>query len=178
MYLKVEDWRIFFSEQDDPVAFLERLLEIFDSRGINPDLLLPQLPILLRGKPALWFRNNRHRWSTWKQFASDFRSFYFPLNYIDDLEAQISRRLHRSNETVNDYITELQTLIRRHGDISPEQEVRWLYQNLLPQFRQMIRHTDFHDVFTLSQQARETESLLNELQHTQACSVPPRSSFL
>jgi len=67
-------------------------------------------------------------------------------------------------------------LIRRHGDMGPEREVRWLCRGLLPQFRQVVRRTDFCDVFALSQRTRETEGLLNELQRAQAhfCRGRPR----
>jgi len=142
------------------------MLEICTAQQIHPDGLIPQLPTLLRGHALLWFRNNRHRWSTWQQFEADFRAFYFPLDYADDLEAQISRRLQRQDEPVSTYFTDLQTLIRRHGGMTPEQELRWLYRNMTPQLRQMVRPNDFWDVFTLSQRAREAEHLLQELRQT------------
>jgi len=64
---------------------------------------------------------------TWQQFEADFRTFYYPLDYYDDLKAQISRRLQKQGESVSLYFTDLQTMIRRYGSITPEQELRWLY---------------------------------------------------
>jgi len=161
-----QDWHVHFHEKEDPVAFLEQMLEICTAQQIHPDGLIPQLPTLLRGHALLWFRKNRHRWSTWQQFDADFRAFYFPLDYADDLEAQISRRLQRQDESVSTYFTDLQTLICRHGGMTPEQESRWLCRNMTPQLRQMVRTNDFWNVFTLSQRAREAEHLLQEVRQT------------
>ena len=64
------------------------------------------------------------------------------------------------------YITELQTLIRRHGNLSREQQLSWLYRNLLPEYRQYIRRGDFHDAASLSKIAREYELLKREVDRT------------
>ncbi|KAJ8967491.1 hypothetical protein NQ314_002806 [Rhamnusium bicolor] len=68
------------------------------------------------------------------KFTRDFRTFYFPVNYLEDLEADISRRLQKPDKPTTNYLTDLQTLVRRHGDFNPEQELRWLYRNLLPDY--------------------------------------------
>jgi hypothetical protein len=60
----------------------------------------------------------------------------------------------------------LQTLIRRHGHISPAQELQWLYRNLLPEFRQQIRRSEFHDVLSFSRAVRDYELLNEEIQDT------------
>lgn len=110
--LRAHEWHVYFEEKDDPVAFLEQLLVICTAQQIHPDLLVPQLPTLLRGHASLWCRNNRQRWFSWQQFESDFRAFYFPLDYSDDLEAQISRRLQQQGEAVNSYFTDLPPICR------------------------------------------------------------------
>lgn len=161
--LKIHKWNIQFNGRTDPVAFIERLEEICTAEGIVLDRLLPSMPELLQGEASLWYRNNRKNWHTWDEFLQNFRSFYFPINYAADLEIEISRRLQRPNESPHRYITDMQTLIRRHGNMSPEQELQWLYRNLLPEYRQYIRKTDFTDVVTLSRIIREVELLLTEL---------------
>ncbi|CAH1379625.1 unnamed protein product, partial [Tenebrio molitor] len=120
------DWRVTFNGKGDPVAFLERVEELCDSDGVDADQLLPHLPGLLQGEAAAWFRNNRQRWCDWKGFVTDFRLFYFPVSYQEDLEVEISRRLQRPTEPVTTYLTELQTLLRRHGNLQPEQQLSWI----------------------------------------------------
>ena len=170
--IQVHRWKISFNGQGDPANFLERIEEICVSENILPDSLLPRMPDLLQGEAAYWFRNNRMTWRTWQEFVTDFKNFYFPINYQVDLEAEISRRLHKSNESVSTYLTELQTLIRRHGSLSTEQQLSWLYRNLLPEFRQYIRRNDFHDVASLSRVAREYEILKKEVDCTRHVGKP------
>jgi hypothetical protein len=101
--VRVQDWRVTFNGKGDPVAFLERVEELCDSDGVDADQLLPHLPGLLQGEAAAWFRNNRQRWCDWKGFVTDFRLFYFPVSYQEDLEVEISRRLQRPTEPVTTY---------------------------------------------------------------------------
>lgn len=164
--LKVHKWNLNFNGRNDPVTFIERLQEICVSQGVDMNNLLPQMPELFQGEAALWFRNNRQNWHTWAEFITDFRFFYFPLNYAEDLEAEISRRLQRPNEPTCRYITDLQTLVRRHGGIGTSQELQWLYRNLLPEYRQQVRKTDFTDISSFSRVVRETELLLEQLRQS------------
>jgi hypothetical protein len=160
--VRVQDWRVTFNGKGDPVAFLERVEELCDSDGVDADQLLPHLPGLLQGEAAAWFRNNRQRWCDWKGFVTDFRLFYFPVSYQEDLEVEISRRLQRPTEPVTTYLTELQTLLRRHGNLQPEQQLSWMYRNLLPEYRLYLKRPELTDVATLLRSVRELEALLRE----------------
>lgn len=165
-WLQVHNWRVYFDGSNDPVAFIERVQEIYDAQNIPLDALLPHMPDLLQGDAALSYRNNRREWKTWTQFVTDFRSFYFSINYAEDLELEISNRRQQTGETSGSYITDLQTLIRRHGGIGPEDELKWLYRNLLPEYRQQICRSDFVDRTTFSRVVRETELLFRDLRPT------------
>jgi hypothetical protein len=160
--VRVQDWRVTFNGKGDPVAFLERIEELCDSDGVDADQLLPHLPGLLQGEAAAWFRNNRQRWCDWKGFVTDFRLFYFPVNYQEDLEVVISRRLQRPTEPVTTYLTELQTLLRRHGNLQPDQQLSWMYRNLLPEYRLHLKRSGLTDAATLLRSVRELEALLRE----------------
>jgi hypothetical protein len=160
--VRVQDWRVTFNGKGDPVAFLERVEELCDSDGVDADQLLPHLPGLLQGEAAAWFRNNRQRWCDWKGFVTDFRLFYFPVSYQEDLEVEISRRLQRPTEPVTTYLTELQTLLRRHGNLQPEQQLSWMYRNLLPEYRLYLKRPELTDAATLLRSVRELEALLRE----------------
>jgi hypothetical protein len=138
-----------FNGKGDPVAFLERVEELCESDGVDADLLLPHLPGLLQGEAAAWCRNNRQRWCDWNGFVTDFRLFYFPVSYQEDLEVEISRRLQRPTEPVTTYLTELQTLLRRHGSLRPEQQLSWMYRNLLPEYRLYLKRSELTDAATL-----------------------------
>lgn len=164
--LDVRNWGVTFDGQSDPATFLERLEEICAAQSIQPNRLLPQLPEVLQGEAALWYRNNRGNYRSWEDFTREFRIFYYPVNYEVDLEAKISRRVQKPNESVTAYITDLQTLIRRHGNIPASQELQWLYRNLLPEYRQYVRRGDFHDISSFSQITKEFELLNQELRRS------------
>jgi hypothetical protein len=160
--VRVQDWRVTFNAKGDPIAFLERIEELCESDGADADQLLPHLPRLLQGEAAAWFQNNRQRWCDWKRFVTDFRLFYFPVNYQEDLEVEISRRLQRPTEPVTTDLTELQTLLRRHGNLRQEQQLSWMYRNLLPEYRLHLKRPELTDAATLLRSVRELEALLRE----------------
>ncbi|KAJ8949764.1 hypothetical protein NQ314_008117 [Rhamnusium bicolor] len=160
---QVHKWNTHFNGKGDPAAFLERLDEICSYTNIRQEQLLPVFPELLQGPALLWYRNNKSHWDTWAKFTRDFRTFHFPVNYLEDLEADISRRLQKPDEPATNYLTDLQTLVRRHGELNPEQELRWLYRNLLPDYRQYIRRNDFTDVSSLTAKIKEFELLREEV---------------
>jgi hypothetical protein len=75
---------------------------------------------------------------------------------------EISRRLQRPTEPLTTYLTELQTLLRRHGNLRPEQQLSWMYRNLLPDYRLHLKRTELTDTVTLLRSARKLEALLQE----------------
>lgn len=173
---KVHRWGLRFNGRNDPVEFLERLEEIILAEKISGDRVLPYMPQLLDGEAAMWFRNNRTTWNNWTQFVETFKIFYFPVRYQEDLEVEISRRLQRPAEPVMTYLTELQALMRRHGALSEERQLSWLYRNLLPEFRLHIRRSDFDSITTLSRAAREFEILKRETETTRRYRPQPMTS--
>lgn len=164
--LKVHHWGLIFSGREDPAAFLEQLEEVLAADGIIPDRVLPHLPRLLRGEAAMWHRNNRTEWTNWAGFVDAFKAFYFPVNYQEDLEAEISRRTQKPTESVTAYITSLQALMRRHGAIPVGKQLSWLYRNLLPEFRQQMRRTDYKTILEFSDAVRQIEILKREMEAT------------
>lgn len=86
-----------------------------------------------------------------------------PVSYQGDIEIEIARRLQNPGEPVLSYVTELQTLIRRHGQINEDQTLQWLYRNLLLEYRLQVRRADFTNVVEFLSAVRELEDLLAEI---------------
>lgn len=166
-------WRVTFDGKTDPMAFLERLEELRIQHQISADRVLPVLPEFLTGNSLLWYRNNVRKWQSWKDFERDFQEFYLPTDYWIHLEAEIGQRCQKEGETVNEYIVALQTLIRRHGKMSAEQELFWIHRNLRPEYRHYIRRSDCTSLSRLLIMAKEFEDLQRETQaRSRTVSVP------
>ncbi|RZC40381.1 hypothetical protein BDFB_012852 [Asbolus verrucosus] len=121
---QVRKWNVTFDGKADAVAFIERVEELADSYQIPNGQLLRALPEMLRKQVSLWYRNNKQQWNSWYDFLADFKSYYFPTEFHDDLEEEISRRMQHENESGKDFLVHMQTLIRKHGRYSKERELK------------------------------------------------------
>ncbi|XP_057326953.1 trichohyalin-like [Microplitis mediator] len=156
----VRKWGVVFNGERDVQEFLERLEELAESYGYEMDHLVPCIPILLREKALLWYRNNKRDWVSWEDFVSDLKAFYLPPGLELELEEQIRNRVQRSTETAAEYATKLQTLMRRHGQMSTTARLTRLYHNLRPEYRRYIKRTEFTTVPELLRLAGEYEQLV------------------
>ncbi|RZC32552.1 hypothetical protein BDFB_013025, partial [Asbolus verrucosus] len=121
---QVRKWNVIFDGKVDAIAFIERVKELADNYQIPNGELLRALPEMLRKQVSLWYRNNKQQWNSWYDFLADFKSYYFPTEFRDDLEEEISRRMQYKNESGKDFLVHMQTLIRRHGRYPKERELK------------------------------------------------------
>ncbi|XP_053592997.1 apical junction molecule-like [Microplitis demolitor] len=172
----VRKWGVVFNGERDVQDFLERLEELAESYGYEMDHLVPCIPILLREKALLWYRNNKRDWVSWEDFVSDLKAFYLPPGLELELEEQIRNRVQRSTETAAEYATRLQTLMRRHGQMTNTARLTRLYHNLRLEYRRYIKRTEFTTVPELLRLAGEYEQLLAQERAppTKEAKQPPR----
>lgn len=157
--LKPHRWGIHFNGSTDGVAFMEQLQDVMDRYDVTHEEVMPILPELLSGTALAWYRNSRRDWSYWEDFVADFELHFYPADYKIDLEREISQRTQRPEETALEYSTALRTLIRRHGNMTPTQEIYWLHRNMLPEYRMFIRRQECRSVASLMAAAKEFEVL-------------------
>jgi hypothetical protein len=132
---RVRSWKLTYDGTSDAPNFLERLSELQEAYGYTGEQLLIALPELLRGKPVLWMRNNRHQWRQWYQFVQDFKARYYPKSYEEDLDSRIIARRQVEGESIDEFAEDLQTLIRRRGSFDERTLFNRVYQNLLPRYK-------------------------------------------
>ena len=159
---RVRKWGCHFDGTKDARNFLERICELQESYGITEEQLLRCLPELLKGQALLWHRNNRAAWANWKDFEESFRLYYIPFHSENDLEEEIQQRKQKPGEPASEYITEIQTLIRRYGQLSPARQLERIHRNLLPEYREFIRRNSCVTVTALLQTAIEYEGILRD----------------
>ncbi|CAG5093090.1 Protein of unknown function [Cotesia congregata] len=154
----VRKWGVLFKGDRDIQEFLERLEELAESDGFEMDHLLPCIPILLREKALFWYRNNKRDWASWENFVSDLKAFYLSPGL--ELEEQIRNNVQGATKTAAEYATRLQTLMRRHGQMSNAARLTQLYQNMRPKYRRYMKCTEFASVLGLLRLAGEYEQLV------------------
>lgn len=159
---QVRKWGVTFNGGRDLRSFLERIDELSISYQIPHDKLLDCIPILLRDKALLWHRNNRQHWTSWEDFVRDLKSFYLPIDVDRQLEDEIRNRTQGPKESAREYITNLQTMVRRHGDISETAELDRLYTNLRSEYKLYIRRHEIKNVTELIKYANEFERIQAE----------------
>lgn len=157
--LKPHRWGIHFNGSADGVAFMEQLQDVMDRYDVTHDEVMPILPELLAGTALAWYRNNRTDWRCWEDFVADFELNFYPTDYKINLEREINQRTQKPHETALKYSTALRTLIRRHGNMTPTQELYWLHRNMLPEYRMFVRRQDCSSVASLLAAAKEFETL-------------------
>lgn len=163
LFERVRRWRVQFDGKTDPVAFIERISELLECSEVTEEQLLVALPEIFQGNALAWCRNNRSEWMSWEDFLRDFRSFFLPKDYRFHLEERIIHRKQMQNESGRDYVLDMQTLLRQHGNIARGTGVKRIYSNLLPAYRHYIRPSDFETIGDLMGKIQEYEELQEEM---------------
>lgn len=144
--------------------FLEQLEDLQYSYEVAPEQILRCLPVILKGTALHWFRVEKKNLPTWDIFLPAFRRRFMPRRRQHDLENKIHQRLQGPNETDADFSDNLLLLMYRHGNISEENQLEWVYSNLRPEYRLFIHRRDFTtlpdliDLATDHERARKEEA--------------------
>lgn len=155
----ISRWKIQFDTGGDPVEFLERLEELADTLNVNKDKVLHLVPRCLRGRASLWYRNNSQSWTAWEDFINSFKLYYYPRNYEKNLSERIINRKQGYKEKFINYLTDIQTLMRRYGKLNQEEQLERIYDNIKPSYQFYIKRKDFNSVGELIKLAGDYEKI-------------------
>lgn len=171
----VRKWNLRFDGRKDPISFLERLDELTECYSMNQDDILKALPELLTGPALLWYRNTRDRWYSYRDFRSYFEIQFLPLGYRRTLNEEIKRRTQGDNEPFRDFATSLLTLIRRRGPCSEQEQLDLLFSNMQPDYKIMVRRSEFQTINHMCTLAESYESYLRDRNHFRPPPPPSHS---
>ncbi|XP_045782201.1 uncharacterized protein LOC123878875 [Maniola jurtina] len=155
----ISRWDISFDTTEDPVEFLERVEELADTLKVNKDKIIHVMPRCLQGQASLWYRNNKQDWKSWQDFIECFKLYYYPRNYEKNLLETIINRHQEAKESFVQYLTDIQTLIRRYGKLTTEQKLDRIYDNMRFNYKYYIRRKDFKTITELIQLAGDYENI-------------------
>lgn len=154
----VRKWNLRFDGRKDAIAFLERLEELIDSYSLDRDQLIRAMPELLTGIALLWYRNCKDEWATYRDFRFQFVRQFFPRDYDENLDEEIRKRTQGENETFRDFVLAITTLIRRSNNFSAHRKLETIYSNMRPDYKLMVRRSDFNTLPELTLRAEEYEA--------------------
>lgn len=164
----VRKWGLSFDNSSAISAdeFLLRLEENCLAYQIDRDALLNCLPGLLGGLPLQWYRLNRSLWTTWNAFRRDFGTMYIAPDYQDRLEEEIRARTQGENESINDFVVSLCSLLSRlNPPPNEETQIKWIFRNLHPDYLTYVKRSEVYSIPSLLKRGQELE-LLRERQRT------------
>ncbi|KAI5632301.1 retrotransposon gag protein domain-containing protein [Phthorimaea operculella] len=162
LYGIVKNWDVSFDTTNDPVEFLERLDELVTTCGVENEKLIPLLPRFFRGRANLWYRNNKDNWVKWKCFVDDFKLYFYPRDYEGRLQEQIVARKQTFRESFIEYLTDIQTLMRRYGMLSDNEQLRRVYENMNANYKLYIKRQDFANLPELIRLCADYEGVTRE----------------
>lgn len=158
---KVRKWGIKYDGGKDPLGFLERIDELATCYSIPRHTLLNFMPELLKGDALCWYRNNKEEWKTYSDFTDDFKLFFLPTRFFENLEDDIRNRKQHIKENFVDYVTAIQTMMRLTG-LSSQEQLERIFQNCRAEYKIYIKRRDFSKLRDLITLAQEFESIRSE----------------
>ena len=154
----VRKWNVKYDGGKDPLMFLERIEELGTCYGISKENLLVTMPELLRQDALSWYRNNKSLWEKYSDFIADFKLFFLPPRFFQNLEDDIRNRKQRQSEKFVEFVTHIQSLMR-WSKMSSKTQLDRIYNNCLPDYKLYIKPRDFTTLRDLILAAQEFESV-------------------
>lgn len=116
-------------------SFLERVVELSQSRHVSEDELFASASDLFSGKAHMWFQTVKSGISDWKSLVILLKSKFLPPDFDDEIWDDIkSRKQGRSEPTVI-FIAVMETLFSRLSRPPVDStKVKFIRRNLLPQY--------------------------------------------
>uniref|UniRef100_A0ABD2WYZ9 CCHC-type domain-containing protein n=1 Tax=Trichogramma kaykai TaxID=54128 RepID=A0ABD2WYZ9_9HYME len=137
----LQGWQISFDgeNREEARAFLASLKECQESNEIPTDRLLGSMPVVLKDKAKRWYRENKHRWTTWASFRKAFENKYMKLLRDSEVRRDLDRRTQAKGETISDFADCFRYLVR-HLRRKPEETelVEMFLRNVRSEYRRHI----------------------------------------
>lgn len=143
----------------DPLSFLDQVEELKEGYGLTDQQIFKGLTVLLKGAARVWYRNNKHRWTTWQHFITSFRRHYLPAGYQRQARMDAYGRKQRRGETFDAFLEDLQTLIRRAGGMTESEELELIYENMHASLQLYIHLEQVENIEDLTERVARCERL-------------------
>ena len=175
------NWKLSFSGENvfsadsflDKIEYRRRLTEVSDEE------LLMAMPVLLDGMALRWFDIHEHEFTTWKKFKKELRNRFGDDDFDRRIREQIQVRTQGKDESMDDYLTNLQGFIKHlHDEVPMVEQLDWAHRGLRPKYHQVISRSDFRSFRELSRLGRNWEKQWNVYMREYKPPPPPENSFM
>lgn len=133
----IEKRKVFFNgkQGSDPHRFLDYLNECSTSMGITDLEIYNCLPVVLHGEALDWFRINKSKMPTFKDFSQALVSNFSVKNYQDKLMYEALARQQGKNEPITTFVTNIRLIFNQMEPRLPEsRQIDIACNNLNPSY--------------------------------------------
>lgn len=157
--IPISEWNVKFTGDKRFVySFLERVSELARSRNVSDDELYTSAVEFFVGDAFIWFLSIKSSISCWNDLVYRLKHDFLPPNDEDELWEQIKRRKQKRNESITIFIAQLENLFRRLPRMPVEStKVRYIRQNLLPEYFNQLALYDINSVTELTVLCKKLE---------------------
>lgn len=164
-------------------AFLERVTELAQARGVNKNELFSSAIDLFSGKALIWYRSIKNSVTDWDSLVSLLKLNFLPSDYDDKLWEEIKQRSQGREEPVAIFIAVMETLFSRLARPPAEAtRVKHIKQNLLPQYITQLALSEINTVSelcTLCKKLEEAQKAKNKYRPSPSVNVlEPELAYL
>lgn len=167
-FVPLSKWNIKFNGDPKKLySFLEHLTEIAKSRKVENQVLFDSAVEFFIDDAFVWYRSVQGKLKNWADLVEQLKKDFLPRDIDDEIWEQIKTRKQRKNERVTIFIACVDNLFSRLSRVPHETtRVKYIKQNLLPEYYTQLALQDIDTVSQLQDLAKKLEDsnlhLLND----------------
>lgn len=177
----ISEWGVKFNgDVRHLYSFLERVSLLAQSREVKDDDLFKSAVEFFVGDAFAWFKRIKLSGSVndWPSLVQRLKKDFLPQDQDEDIWNQVKSRKQRRNESIHIFVSHLDMFFNRLSRAPAEvTKVKYIRQNLLPEYFNHLALCDMNTVEELVNLCRKIEENLN-LKSKQSCSQDPSLNSL
>ena len=134
--------------------------------GFSDSQIFQGFAKLLRGDAQQWFRNTVEYVNNLIELKRDLREYYIKPSELRNLDRKILERRQAPNEPPRTFVTDLCTLMRRHGDYNLEKKIDTMYYNAKAEYRLYLKRREITTINEFIQRCEELDDTQREMAKT------------
>lgn len=121
-------------------AFFERVEELRWARNVPKEVLLDSGLDLFGDKAYQFYKECRHRVSSWEELVEEFRQEYLAANHNEALFEELQKRTQHTSESIGVYLAVMSSYFSRlRCTVSEEAKLAIITRNLHPFYQDRLR---------------------------------------